>query len=312
MSYESEIFKELAFPTREKVIQVLLLTLLRHNGVVKEFGSESLEFCEEMADELSLSHSQRTTAMQTVVRKESRIKKFPAWHRLLYRSAALASKQKLLSHPTQTMKLTQKKEWMLTEVGIDRALKLSNVPVVQKINLTIKTYEVERVRHKLEHARRTENYNPIDTSKKTTTSTAETLTRTRGFRQAIIKAYNYCCCICGLRIHSPDFLGWEVEAAHIVPHRHFGKDDIWNGIALCRLHHWAFDVGWFTLRQDFALDVSNKIHVLPADQGRIGNYEVLRKFLKAGSKIKLPKRSSIYPHANAILWHRQNIFFGNT
>ncbi|MBN1464780.1 HNH endonuclease, partial [candidate division KSB1 bacterium] len=61
--------------------------------------------------------------------------------------------------------------------------------------------------------------------------------RRRGFRQAITEAYNYECAVCGLKIYSPDFLYWEVEAAHIVPHSSMGKDDIWNGLALCRLHH---------------------------------------------------------------------------
>ncbi len=308
MSYEKKTFEQLALPPREKVIQALLLALLKHNGVIKEFGAENQEFCNEIADELELTKAQRTASMQTIVRKENRVKRFPAWHRLLYRSAAEAAKQMLLSHPTQTMKLTQKREWMLTENGIDRALKLANIPTDQKINLPIRTYEVEKIKNKLEKTEQIENYNPIDTNKRAHKITRESLLRDRGFRQAIIESYDYCCSACGLKISSPNSVGWEVEAAHIVPHRHHGKDDIWNGLALCHLHHWALDVGWFTLRQDFSIEVSAKIHALPADQGRIGDFDVLRGFLRTGSKISLPKQNSLYPHINAILWHRQNIF----
>ena len=308
MSYESKVFVQLALTSKEQVIQILLLALLKHGGVIKEFGSGNQEFSDEIADKLGLTKNQRMGLMQTIVRKEGRVKTFPAWHRLLYRSAAQAARQRLLSHPTQTLKITQKKEWMLTESGIDQALRLSNIPITEKVNLSIKTYEVQKVKNKLEHTERIKNYNPIDKSKRVTRTTSESLLRTRGFRQAIIEVYDYCCSVCGLKINSPDFVGWEVEAAHIVPHRYYGKDDIWNGLALCHLHHWAFDVGWFTLREDFTVEVSQKIHDLPANQGCIGDYEILKGSLKSDSTIILPKRATIYPHVNAIIWHRQHIF----
>jgi len=79
-----------------------------------------------------------------------------------------------------------------------------------------------------------------------------------------------------MKINSPDTLQWEVEAAHIVPYSSNGKDDIWNGLALCRLHHWAFDVGWFTLKDDFKILTSQQIQNLPADFGKIGGYDFIR------------------------------------
>jgi putative restriction endonuclease len=99
-----------------------------------------------------------------------------------------------------------------------------------------------------------------------------------------------------------------VEAAHIVPHGSKGKDDIWNGLALCRLHHWAFDVGWFTLADDFSVQVSSKINSLPSDFGRLGEYYFIRILPNKNSKIFLPNRTEIYPHHNAIIWHRENRF----
>jgi len=284
------------------------MSLFKHNGFVKEFGSGNQDFVNELADVLSLSNQQRSFLMQTIVRKEGRIKTFPAWHRLLFRAADIAAKEKLLAHPKDTFKLTGRREWMLTEKGIDEALRLSKIPIKQKQELPVLTYEVQKIKEKLEKAKRIDNYNPVDTSKKSTIITRESLLRTRGFRQAIIQAYKFQCCLCGLKIASPNSLVWEVEAAHIVPNRFHGRDDIWNGIALCHLHHWSFDVGWFTLRQDFTIEVNERINTLPSDYGYMGSFDVLRQTIKPNLQIKLPENKSIIPHENSILWHRNNIF----
>ncbi len=53
-------------------------------------------------------------------------------HRLLYRAADTLAKEKLVSRPTSTMLLTNKKEWMLTENGFDEALKLLKIPQHKK------------------------------------------------------------------------------------------------------------------------------------------------------------------------------------
>jgi len=246
--------------------------------------------------------------METIVRKESRLKRFPAWNRLLFRAADLAAKQGLLARPKDTLKLTGRREWMLTERGIDQALHIVKVPVVRKQELPIMTFEVQRIKNKLEKSKRLKNYSPVDTARRSRTITRESLLRTRGFRQAIVQAYGYSCCICGLKIASPDSLMWEVEAAHIVPHRFYGKDDIWNGIALCRFHHWSFDVGWFTLRYDFTVEVNERIRMVPSDHGLMDGFDILRQGVKENQPIRLPKRNALFPHENSISWHRQNIF----
>ena len=112
-----------------------------------------------------------------------------------------------------------------------------------------------------------------------------------------------------MKISSPKSASWEVQAAHIVPHSSKGKDDIWNGLALCRLHHWAFDVGWFSISNDFTIQVSEKITSLPEDFGKMGSYDFLRAFSNKASKILLPKQKEIYTHQNAIRWHRENVFY---
>jgi hypothetical protein len=307
MSYEGKMLAQLAMPTRRQVEHALLRALLNHGGVIKEFGSGQ-EIVDEIADNFNLNEQQRAAFLQTVYRKENRVKKSLLWQRLLFRAADSLSKEKLVSRPTQTFQLTKKKEWMLTENGFDEALKLLNIPAEKKILLATKSYEVQKIAKKISETPRPENYNPFDKDKKVSKVTRESVLRTRGFRQAVIEAYDYKCSVCGLKINSPDSLSWEVEAAHIVPHRSFGRDDIWNGLSLCHLHHWAFDVGWFTLRGDFTIEVSLQVHSLREDFGRFGDYEFIRALLKKNNRIFLPDRSETYPHPNAINWHRQNIF----
>lgn len=308
MSYESEMFEKFAMPTRQQVEQALLRALLKHGGVIKEFGSGQ-EVVDEIASDFGLNQHQRSAFLQTVYRKENRVKKALLWHRLLFRAADSLAKEKLVSRPTQTFQLTNKKEWMLTEKGFDEALKLSNLPTARKDFLPTKSYEVQKIVKKLIESSRPENYNPFDKEKKVIKATRESAIRTRGFRQAVIEAYSCKCAICGMKINSPDSLSWEVEAAHIVPHSSLGRDDIWNGLALCHLHHWAFDVGWFTLQDNYTINVSSRVHSLPSDFGKFGNYEFIRSLLNKSAKIFLPHRTELHPHHNAIRWHRQNIFY---
>lgn len=307
MSYERKMLEQLAMPTRQQVEQSLLRALLKHGGTIKEFGSGQ-EIVDAIANDFDLNDRQRTAYLRTVYRKENRVKKSFLWHRLLFRAADSLAKEKLVSRPSQTFQLTKKKEWMLTEKGLDETLRLSNIPTVRRDFLSTRSYEVQKIVKSLNECPRPEDYDPFDKEKRVSKVTRESVLRTRGFRQAVIEAYNFKCAVCGLKINSPDSLSWEVEAAHIVPHGSLGRDDIWNGLALCHLHHWAFDVGWFTLSEDFSVDVSSQIDSLPSDFGWLGNHEVVRALSSRRSRIFLPRRKEIYPHQKAILWHRQNIF----
>jgi hypothetical protein len=307
MSYESQMLEKLDMPTKSEVEKTLLKILFKHNGVLKEFGTGQ-EIVDEIAEEFKLTETQRNAYLETIYRKENRIKRSILWHRLLFRAADSLAKEKLVSRPTMTINITNKKEWMLTEDGYDKALKLLNVPASQKYFLPIKSLEVEKIVKKLIENPRPENYNPFDTNKKTVKKTNEFTLRARGFRQAIIEAYNYKCAFCGIKINSPDALCWEVEAAHIVPHSSNGKDDIWNGIALCHLHHWAFDVGWFTIKDDFKIILSEKVNSLPQGYGKICEHGLFQSSNKS-SKILLPKNKHNYPHPNALIWHQENRFY---
>ena len=307
MSYESRMLAEFAMPARSKVQRALLRTLLKHGGVVKEFATGE-EAVGQLADQFQLNSAQRTAALETVYRKENRPKKTLLWHRLLFRAADALASDGLVSRPTQTSRLIGKREWMLTERGFDQALRISDIPTAEKESLPIKSFEVQKVVNKLLETPIPENYQPFDRTRRLVKTTRETALRVRGFWQAVIEVYDFRCAVCGLKIRSPDSLSWEVEAAHIVPHGSFGRDDLFNGIALCRFHHWAFDVGWFSLLDDYKVLVSSKLSRVPHDFGRMGDYEPIRALAKVRSGIRLPSRREIYPHVNSIRWHRQFVF----
>lgn len=307
MSYEGDMLVKLAMPTRKEVENAIITTLFKHNGSIKEFASGE-EIVDEIAGIFSLTQDQRETVLERIYKKEDRIVKTPLWHRLLYRAADTLAKEKLVTRPTATIELTNKKEWMLTEKGVDYALQLLQIPFARKKILPIKSFEVQKEIKNITETPRPENYIPFEQTARSKIVTKTTSIRSRSFRQAVIESYDYTCCICGLKINSPDSLSWEVEAAHIVPHGLNGKDDIWNGIALCHFHHWAFDVGWFSFYDNYQIVVSSKIERIPDDFGKVGNFNFLRNSLESNKIMILPENDSLRPHVNALEWHRSHIF----
>jgi len=77
---------QLAMPSRRRVEQALLRALMKNDGIIKEFGS-SEKIVDQLADLFDLNESQRAASLETVYRKENRIKKALLWHRLLFRAA---------------------------------------------------------------------------------------------------------------------------------------------------------------------------------------------------------------------------------
>ena len=76
----------------------------------------------------------------------------------------------------------------------------------------------------------------------------------RGFRERVLSAYKEQCALC--RLHHRELL----DAAHIIPDNEPGGDPVVkNGIALCKLHHAAFDNFFFGIRPDFVIEVRRDV-----------------------------------------------------
>ena len=70
------------------------------------------------------------------------------------------------------------------------------------------------------------------------------------FRQRVIRAYRERCAIC--RLHHAELL----DAAHILPDGHpRGEPVVPNGLALCMLHHAAFDSNILGVRPDLVIEL---------------------------------------------------------
>ncbi|EJN60260.1 HNH endonuclease [Halogranum rubrum] len=80
--------------------------------------------------------------------------------------------------------------------------------------------------------------------------------RDTAFAELVTENYDNTCVVCGRSRETPTG-NPEVEAAHIYPRSENGADDPRNGLALCKLHHWAFDAGWFGVTDEYEITVKD-------------------------------------------------------
>lgn len=73
------------------------------------------------------------------------------------------------------------------------------------------------------------------------------IARSAAFRSDVRNEYDTRCAVSGIGLRTPKGLV-EVEAAHIVPLKWGGSDDVRNGLALTSTLHWALDHGLFSIR----------------------------------------------------------------
>jgi len=124
--------------------------------------------------------------------------------------------------------------------------------------------------------------------------------RNKAFRDRVLRAYEYRCCVCGfdLRLgHMPAGL----EAAHIQWHTVGGPDIEPNGLSLCALHHKLFDLGAFTLEPS-SLRIVFSEHAISGGRGMTGE---LRHH---GQHLLQPLRDQAIPGTNFLAWHWGNVF----
>ena len=306
MSYERDMLSKYNMPSKRDVRKELLKSLFRYGGTIQEFG-EGEYLVDEIARKFSLNKEQREAYLETTYYKENRLKRTNLWHRLLYRAAESLAREDIVSHPKDTQILTGDREWMLTERGYEEALKLIGYSTKEKENFDIKSYELTHDFKEIVANKKPKDYSPFVLNKEKKKKEVQKTLRKRSFRFSVIEAYNHKCAVCGLKLYSPDMNKWEVEAAHIIPHHKFGKDDIWNGFSLCKFHHWAFDVGWFSLSDDYNIILSKSANDLPTSFGKMWNHNLFNLLASNKNSIHLPSFNHLWPDKYAIDWHRKNI-----
>lgn len=112
----------------------------------------------------------------------------------------------------------------------------------------------------------------------------------RTFRERVLEAYREQCALCRLR-HIE-----LLEAAHIRPDSDpEGEPVVSNGLALCKLHHAAFDRNILGIRPDYVVEI--RVDILEEIDG-----PMLRHGLQEmhGSKLLVPRRQELRPDPAAL------------
>ena len=124
--------------------------------------------------------------------------------------------------------------------------------------------------------------------------------RDPAFREKVLLAYEYRCCVCGHDLR----LGTHViglEAAHIRWFQASGPDVVPNGLSLCSLHHKIFDLGAFTVLPDN--------YQIVFSRHAIGGEDTKTKLLAHhGAALVRPQSSEYLPKAEYLNWHRKEVF----
>lgn len=124
-------------------------------------------------------------------------------------------------------------------------------------------------------------------------------TRNPEFREMVLTSYERRCAFCNYDGRLSDSL-FALEAAHIKFWQDGGPDIVTNGLALCSLHHKAFDYGAMSL--DFNLRICVSQHV-------VGNKTVRDIIVRFnGQSANAPQSKKDYPAREFIEWHRANVF----
>ena len=86
------------------------------------------------------------------------------------------------------------------------------------------------------------------------TATVRQRVHQRSFRERVLQAYREQCALCRLRHEE------LLDAAHIIPDTEpEGEPIVSNGIALCKLHHAAFDRQLLAVRPDYVIEIRRDI-----------------------------------------------------
>lgn len=112
--------------------------------------------------------------------------------------------------------------------------------------------------------------------------------REHDFRARVLSAYKNTCAICGIQLGL-------VEAAHIVPVQRDGStDETTNGVALCSLHHRAYDRGLISFDPTYRVQTSDYWTAYLKTKNIHGGLGRFRKALRPALNLPADKRD--YPN----------------
>lgn len=125
--------------------------------------------------------------------------------------------------------------------------------------------------------------------------------RNASFAKEVLANYRYRCCVCGFSSVFNN-IPFGIDAAHVHWHAYGGPSALGNGIALCKVHHWAFDRGVITVKpKTLEIKVSSKF--VAQDHSSISILEQLDGSFISGIR-------KVSPEDKFLEWHNDNIYVG--
>ncbi len=131
-------------------------------------------------------------------------------------------------------------------------------------------------------------------------SDAQRRRRDLGFRERVLRAYEYRCYVCGFDLRI-GLMPAGLEAAHIQWHNAGGPDIETNGLSLCALHHKLFDLGAFTVEPTEHRIVFSQ-RAISGDRGMTGELRF------HGRAIHAPQPGDHRPASEFLAWNLKYVF----
>jgi putative restriction endonuclease len=138
------------------------------------------------------------------------------------------------------------------------------------------------------------------TSFTTVDANAQRRRRDPGFRERVLRADEYRCCVCGFDLRI-GLTPAGLEAAHIQWHHLGGPDIEPNGLSLCALHHKLFDLGAFTVEPSEHRVIFSQ-HAISGGRGMAGELQF------HGRAIHPPQHGGLLPAPEFLAWNVKNVF----
>ncbi|MDI9854292.1 HNH endonuclease [Comamonas sp. 17RB] len=133
--------------------------------------------------------------------------------------------------------------------------------------------------------------------RETVISTIARKYRAADFRGRVLSAYQHRCAFCGVQLKL-------IDAAHIIPvASEASTDETVNGIALCKLHHFAYDRNLVSFNADYTVEVSSSEQSRLAAKNLAGGFGSFKKSLLTA--IILPADKRDYPSTEYITKSRK-------
>lgn len=132
----------------------------------------------------------------------------------------------------------------------------------------------------------------LPASRRKVMATTLRLLRDRRFGEKVLTAYAHRCALCGVQLRL-------LDAAHILPVAHpESNDKVTNGVALCSLHHRAYDMTLVTFDENYAVLISQDAAGRLAADGRDGGLPAFQAAL--APSLLLPQVQANHPSPHMI------------